>query len=337
MTLQQLTYLVTVAECGNITEAAQRLFITQPSLSASIHNLEKEMGITAFTRSNKGVVVTREGEQLLSFARMLLEQADIMKDHCGNGSARMPKFSVSCQYYSFAVNAFVDVVKTFDADQYNFILRETQTGGKEQLNQVIDTEITKVVKKQKELGFYIITDGEFRRTYWHLDFMWGLDGVSHEQTGNGVAFNGEMALLEDTFLTGKIKAKPHPFVEYYKFLKQFEDETTAAKYTIPAPAQTFQQMIIPANFERTRKFYAANEELIHDIGIAYQNIIKQFYDAGCRNLQLDDCTWGAIVGTAAKQRYQSLGIKIEDVKAQLLAVNYLALDQLVKVNGFMEK
>ena len=102
MTLQQLTYLVTVADCGNITEAAEKLFISQPSLSAAIHNLEKEMGVTAFTRSNKGVTVTREGEELLSFARMLLEQADNMKEHFGNGERRTPKFSVSCQHYSFA-------------------------------------------------------------------------------------------------------------------------------------------------------------------------------------------------------------------------------------------
>ena len=116
MTLQQLTYLVTVADCGNITEAAEKLFISQPSLSAAIHNLEKEMGVTAFTRSNKGVTVTREGEELLSFARMLLEQADNMKEHFGNGERRTPKFSVSCQHYSFAVNAFVDLIKKYDAD-----------------------------------------------------------------------------------------------------------------------------------------------------------------------------------------------------------------------------
>ena len=128
MTLQQLTYLVTVADCGNITEAAEKLFISQPSLSAAIHNLEKEMGVTAFIRSNKGVTVTREGEELLSFARMLLEQADNMKEHFGNGERRTPKFSVSCQHYSFAVNAFVDLIKEYDADQYNFIIRGTQTG-----------------------------------------------------------------------------------------------------------------------------------------------------------------------------------------------------------------
>ena len=128
MTLQQLSYLVTVAECGNITDAAERLFISQPSLSTAIHNLEKEMGVTAFVRSNKGVTVTREGEELLAFARQLLEQADLMQEHFGAGKKREPKFCVSCQHYSFAVNAFVDVVQQFDADRYRFILRETQTG-----------------------------------------------------------------------------------------------------------------------------------------------------------------------------------------------------------------
>lgn len=156
--------------------------------------------------------------------------------------------------------------------------------------------------------------------------MWGFEGVGHEQTGAGVQFNAEMAAVEDTYLTGKVKAKAHPFVEGFKFLKQFEDENTVAKYTIPAPAQMFQQMIVPQNFQSTREFYATNEELIHDIGVAYQEVIRQFYDAGCRNLQLDDCTWGAIVGNAAKQRYQSLGIDLEDVKKQLLAVNNLALE-----------
>ena len=196
----------------------------------------------------------------------------------------------------------------------------------EEYNKVVEEEITKVVAKQKELGFHIITDGEFRRSFWHLDFMWGLEGVAHENNGSGVKFDAELALLDDTFLIGKIRSKAHPFVEYFKFLKQFEDENTIAKYTIPAPAQTFQQMIVPGNYEITRKFYPTNEELIHDIGVAYQDIIKQFYNAGCRNLQLDDCTWGAIVGDAAKQRYKSLGIDLEDVKQQLLDVNNLALE-----------
>jgi methionine synthase II (cobalamin-independent) len=196
----------------------------------------------------------------------------------------------------------------------------------EELDNIINDEIRKVVAKQKELGFHVITDGEFRRTFWHLDFMWGFEGVEHKATGSGVQFNGELAVLDETYLVGKIRAKKHPFVEYFKFLKQFEDENTVAKYTIPAPAQTFQQFIVPANYETTRKFYADNEELIRDIAAAYREVIRQFYDAGCRNLQLDDCTWGAIVGDAAKQRYVALGIDIEEVKKQLLEVNNLALE-----------
>lgn len=165
MTLQQLTYLVKVAECGNITDAAEQLYISQPSLSTAIRNLEKEMGVTAFNRTKKGVTVTRDGEELLSFARMLLEQADIMKEHFGVAEKRDPKFSVSCQHYSFAVNAFVDVVNAFDADKYSFILRETQTGeiiddveqGKSEIGILYLSEhneevLTKLIKKN-ELEF----------------------------------------------------------------------------------------------------------------------------------------------------------------------------------------
>ncbi len=196
----------------------------------------------------------------------------------------------------------------------------------DELDRVTDECVTEIVKKQKQAGFHAITDGEFRRKFWHLDFMWGFEGVAHEKDGGGVQFDGEMADLEATYLVGKIKAKAHPFVEYFKFLKQFEDEQTVAKYTIPAPAQMYQQMIVPQNIKQTRKFYETDEQLISDIGKAYQDVITQFYEAGCRNLQLDDCTWGAIVGDAAKQRYKSLGLNIEDVKAQLLKVNNLALE-----------
>ena len=238
----------------------------------------------------------------------------------GKGDKNMTKLQTPFRY---------DFVGSFLRPQALKAAKAEYLAGKiseDAFNKVVEDEITKVVAKQKELGFHVITDGEFRRTFWHLDFMWGLEGVAHENTGGGVDFDGEFALLDDTYLTGKIKAKPHPFVEYYRFLKQFEDENTVAKYTIPAPAQTFQQMIVPANYEATRKFYPTNEELIHDIGIAYQDVIKQFYDAGCRNLQFDDCTWGAIVGDAAKLRYASIGVDLEEIKEQLLAVNNLALE-----------
>ena len=232
----------------------------------------------------------------------------------------MSKYQTPCRYDFVGSFLRPQEVKQAKADYAEGKISE------EEKDRIIDAAITDVVKKQKELGYHVITDGEFRRTYWHLDFMWGFEGVAHEQTGSGVQFDGELASLEDTYLVGKIKAKKHPFVEYFRYLKQFEDENTIAKYTIPAPAQMFQQMIVPTNIETTRKYYATNEELIQDIGVAYQDVIKQFYKAGCRNLQLDDCTWGAIVGDAAKQRYKALGIDLEDVKKQLLTVNNLALE-----------
>lgn len=193
---------------------------------------------------------------------------------------------------------------------------------KDECDKIINDAITKLVAKQKELGYQAITDGEFRRTFWHLDFMWGFDGVEHKATGGGVPFNGELAVLDDTYLVGKFKAKAHPFVEYFKFLKQFEDENTVAKYTIPAPAQTYLQFTVPGNEEITKKFYATDDELIDDIAAGYRDVIKQFYDAGCRNLQLDDCSWGS----ALADDTDIFGVNADEYKNRLLKVNNLALE-----------
>lgn len=127
MTLQQLKYVVTVAETGNITEAAKRLFISQPSLTNAIKELEAEMQITIFNRTNKGVRISNEGDLFLSYARQVLEQASLLEEKFKNIDKQSPRFSVSCQHYSFAVNAFVDVIREFDANRYDFTLRETQT------------------------------------------------------------------------------------------------------------------------------------------------------------------------------------------------------------------
>lgn len=194
---------------------------------------------------------------------------------------------------------------------------------KNEYDKIINNAITNLVAKQKELGYHAITDGEFRRTFWHLDFMWGFDGVEHKATGNGVPFNGELAVLDDTYLVGKFKAKAHPFVEYFKFLKQFEDENTVAKYTIPAPAQTYLQFTVPGNIELTRKFYATDDELIEDIAAGYRDVIAQFYEAGCRNLQLDDCSWGSALTEGGTDIFD---ITAEEYKNRLLKINNLALE-----------
>ena len=127
MKLQQLRYVVKVAECGSITEASRRLFVSQPSITASIRDLENEMGVHIFERTNKGVIVAEEGETFLGYARQVLDQADLLEGKYKGTSEQVPHFSVSCQHYSFAVNAFVDVIREFDAARYDFTLREEQT------------------------------------------------------------------------------------------------------------------------------------------------------------------------------------------------------------------
>ena len=111
LTLQQLRYVTMVAKTGTITEAANKLYISQPSLTSAIHELENEMNIVIFRRTNKGVSVTKEGEDFLGYARQVLEQAAILEDKYKKNSGGKKQFCVSTQHYSFAVNAFVDLIK----------------------------------------------------------------------------------------------------------------------------------------------------------------------------------------------------------------------------------
>ncbi len=117
MKLQQLRYIVEVASCGSVTEAARRLFVSQPSVTAAVRDLEREMGITVFDRTSKGMVTTTEGQTFLGYARQVLEQADLLEERYKRDTEPVPRFAVSCQHYSFAVNAFVDVIRAYDAAQ----------------------------------------------------------------------------------------------------------------------------------------------------------------------------------------------------------------------------
>ena len=161
------------------------------------------------------------------------------------------------------------------------------------LKKVEDEAITELVSKIKELGYHVITDGEFRRATWHLDFMWGFDGIGHTPTKTGLPFHGEAAMVDDTYIVGKIGLTgEHPFVEHFRFVKALEDENTVAKQTIPSPAQFLAQFTMPFNRGCTEKHYPDEQELVNDIVTAYGKVIDDLYAAGCRNLQLDDCTWG---------------------------------------------
>ncbi len=127
MTLKQLQYVITVADTGNITEAAKKLFIAQPSLTASIHELEKEYDITLFSRSNKGIELTPDGDEFLGYARAVLEQTNLIDERYTGKSKGKQRFFVSAQHYSFAVEAFVSLLKEYGGDKYEFHMRETQT------------------------------------------------------------------------------------------------------------------------------------------------------------------------------------------------------------------
>lgn len=127
MTLQQLKYIIMVAEKGSLTEAAKELYISQPSLTKSIKELEKEMGISIFDRTNKGISVSKEGEIFLGYARQVIEQTSLIEEKYKEPSKGRQEFSVSTQHYSFAVNAFIDLIKEYGKDNYDFSIRETQT------------------------------------------------------------------------------------------------------------------------------------------------------------------------------------------------------------------
>ena len=127
MTLQQLKYIITIAECGSITSAAQKLFITQPSLSKSIADLEAEMGITIFYRNNRGVYLSQDGLKFLSYAHQVIEQAQLLEQQYKKKEVIRRVFSISAQHYAFVVNAFVVLVKEYSKSKYEFTLRESKT------------------------------------------------------------------------------------------------------------------------------------------------------------------------------------------------------------------
>lgn len=127
MTLQQLKYVLIVASTGSMNEAAKKLFIAQPSLSTAIKELEKEMDISIFQRTNKGVALTAEGEEFVGHASQILGQVDLLEEKYVHSKNVKKKFGVSTQHYSFAVKAFVEMVKGFDINEYEFAIRETRT------------------------------------------------------------------------------------------------------------------------------------------------------------------------------------------------------------------
>ena len=148
MTLQQLNYIITISETGSINKAAEKLYVSQPSLTSAIKELERELGIVVFNRTGKGVTLTADGLDFLPYARQVYGQYLSLMEKYGKAGGRRQKFGVSCQHYSFAVKAFVEMAKAYDMAKYEFAIRETRT---------LDV-IRDVQSSRSELGILYLND-----------------------------------------------------------------------------------------------------------------------------------------------------------------------------------
>lgn len=197
----------------------------------------------------------------------------------------------------------------------------------EDLKVVEDECILDLIEKQKKAGLGVITDGEFRRATWHLDFMWAFEGIGHKPTETGLPFADEDAMIDDTYCTGKIAlTSEHPFVEHFKFVQAQEDDRCVAKLTVPAPAQFLEQLIMPFNKSYTEEHYDGIDEVVADLIAGYKVFLEQVYAAGCRNLQFDDCSWGVLCDERAEWFFQTDAKGIEYYKDLFLKINNAVLD-----------
>ncbi len=148
MTIQQLRYVTVICQEGSINKASELLYVSQPSLTSAVQELEKELGITIFSRSGRGVTPTNDGQEFIRYAREIIAQYDDLLERYGKGGALKKKFGISTQHYSFAVKAFVEMVKQFGTDEYEFAIRETRT------RDVIDD----VFSGKSEIGILYLND-----------------------------------------------------------------------------------------------------------------------------------------------------------------------------------
>lgn len=234
-------------------------------------------------------------------------------------------YSKNAPFRADVVGSFLrpDVLKQARAD---FAAGVIDAGA---LRAVEDEAIRDLVAKQKAAGLHVITDGEFRRSYWHLDFMWGLQGIERRTSHTGYQFHDEETTADTAVVTGKISGENHPFVEHFKFVKALEEEGQVARQTIPAPAQTYSEVILDrcdGQQESLRAVYPTDEELIADIAAAYRTVLADLYAAGCRNVQFDDCTWGIYCDRDFVAKTGMSPVDIKKVSELGVALNNAALE-----------
>ena len=197
---------------------------------------------------------------------------------------------------------------------------------KEELTKVEDKLIAELVEKQIAAGLKGVTDGEFRRAYWHLDFFWGLNGIEHVQGEKGYAFKGIETKPDTAKVSGKISGENHPFVEHFKYLRDItKDKDVVVKLTIPSPSQLYFELIRTEDHIKSyEQFYSNFDELKAAIVAAYKQVINALYNEGLRVLQFDDCTWGALADDGFANRFRDerpLEEVRRDYAARCLALN----------------
>ena len=234
-------------------------------------------------------------------------------------------YSKNAPFRADVVGSFLrpDVLKQARAD---FAAGVIDAGA---LRAVEDEAIRDLVAKQKAAGLHVITDGEFRRSYWHLDFMWGLQGIERRTSRTGYQFHDEETTADTAVVTGKISGENHPFVEHFKFVKALEEKGQVARQTIPAPAQTYSEVILDrcdGQQESLRAVYPSDEELVADIAAAYRTVLADLYAAGCRNVQFDDCTWGIYCDRDFVAKTGMSPVDIKKVSELGVAINNAALE-----------
>ena len=198
-----------------------------------------------------------------------------------------------------------------------------------QLKTVEDVAIRDLVAKQKAAGLKVVTDGEFRRSYWHLDFMWGLGGIERRTSREGYRFHDEETTADTAMVVGPISGENHPFVEHFKFVQALAGSDHVARQTIPAPIQTFSEVTLDrcdGQQESLRSIYPTDEALFDAIAAAYRTVIADLYAAGCRNIQFDDCTWGIYCDADFVAKTGMSPVDIQKVSELGVALNNAAIE-----------
>ena len=208
-----------------------------------------------------------------------------------------------------------DIVGSFLRDKEIKQAREEFALGKitvQQLEEVENKSIENLVNEEKAAGLKAVTDGEFRRAFWHLDFLWDLKGVDRVAVEHfSIAFKGHQPKSQTLKIVDKIDfPEDHPFLKHFKFMQRISGDTEV-KQCIPSPSMLHLICCIREENYQPIERYQDDDTLLKDIALAYQKAIKAFYDAGCRYLQLDDTSWGEFCSKEKREAYKARGIDVD--------------------------